>query len=76
MHQVEGMVSIHGLLAQVQNKALWSRLEQEINRLSKIKKFGLAFEAHLQECTLLYDILVKWDATAAKRSKISERCKK
>ena len=35
------MAAIHDLLAQVQDEALKVRLEQEINRLSKAKKFGL-----------------------------------
>ena len=34
------MAAIHDLLAQVQDEALRARLEQEINRLSKTKKFG------------------------------------
>ena len=53
------MAAIHDLLAQVQDEALRARLEQEINRLSKTKKFGLVFEEHLPECTPLYDIPVK-----------------
>ena len=45
------MAAIHDLLAQVQDEALRARLEQEINRLSKTKKFGLVFEEHLPELT-------------------------
>ena len=52
------MAAIHDLLAQVQDEALKARLEQEINRLSKTKKFGLVFEEHLPECTPLYQ---GWD---------------
>ena len=52
------MAAIHDLLAQVQDEALRARLEQEINRLSKTKKFGLVFEEHLPECTPLYYIPV------------------
>ena len=59
------MAAIHDLLAQVQDEALRARLEQEINRLSKTKKFGLVFEEHLPECTPLWDIPVKAGRKAA-----------
>lgn len=62
------MAAIHDLLAQVQDEALRARLEQEINRLSKTKKFGLVFEEHLPECTPLYDIPLKRGATVAKKT--------
>lgn len=62
------MAAIHDLLAQVQDEALRARLEQEINRLSKTKKFGLVFEEHLPECTPLYDISVKRGSTVAKKT--------
>lgn len=62
------MAAIHDLLAQVQDEALRARLEQEINRLSKAKKFGLVFEEHLPECTPLYDIPVKRGSTVAKKA--------
>ena len=62
------MAAIHDLLAQVKDEALRSRLEQEINRLSKTKKFGLVFEEHLPECTPLYDIPVKRGSTVAKKT--------
>ena len=62
------MAAIHDLLEQVQDEALRARLEQEINRLSKTKKFGLVFEEHLPECTPLYDIPVKRGSTVAKKT--------
>ena len=62
------MAAIHDLLAQVQDEASRARIEQEINRLSKTKKFGLVFEEHLPECTPLYDIPVKRGATVAKKT--------
>lgn len=62
------MAAIHDLLVQVQDEALRARLEQEINRLSKTKKFGLVFEEHLPECTPLYDIPVKRGSTVAKKT--------
>ena len=63
------MAAIHDLLAQVQDEALRARLDQEINRLSKTKKFGLVFEEHLPECTPLYDIPVKRGSTVAKKTR-------
>ena len=62
------MAAIHDLLAQVQDEALRDRLEQEINRLSKTKKFGLVFEEHMPECTPLYDVPVKRGSVVAKKS--------
>lgn len=61
------MAAIHDLLAQVQDEALRARLEHEINRLTKQKKFGLVFEEHLPECTPLYDVPVKRGASVAKK---------
>lgn len=62
------MAAIHDLLAQVQDDTLRARLEQEINRLTKQKKFGLVFEEHLPECTPLYDVPVKRGSSVAKKT--------
>lgn len=62
------MAAIHDLLAQVQDDVLRARLEQEINRLTKQKKFGLVFEEHLPECTPLYDVPVKRGSNVAKKT--------
>ena len=62
------MAAIHDLLAQVQDQALRERLEREINRLSKSKKFGLVFEEHLPECTPLYDVPIKKGSTVSKKN--------
>lgn len=53
------MAAIHDLLAQIQDEALRKRIEQEVDKLSKQKKFGLVFEEHLPECTPLYDMPIK-----------------
>lgn len=50
------MAAIHDLLAQIQDEGLRSRIEQEVSKLSKTKKFGLVFEEHMPECTPLYDV--------------------
>lgn len=53
------MAAIHDLLAQIKDEALRDRIEKEVNKLSKTKKFGLVFEEHLPECTPLYDMPIK-----------------
>lgn len=62
------MAAIHDLLAQVQDQALRERIEKEIDKLSKTKKFGLVFEDHMPECTPLYDVPIKRGGTVAKRT--------
>lgn len=62
------MAAIHDLLAQVQDQELRERIEKEIDKLSKTKKFGLVFEEHLPECTPLYDVKIKRGSTVAKKS--------
>lgn len=62
------MAAIHDLLAQVQDETLRNRIEQEINKLAKTKKFGLVFEEHLPECTPLYDVPVKRGNSVAKKT--------
>lgn len=62
------MAAIHDLLAQIQDEALRERIEKEIDKLSKTKKFGLVFEEHLPECTPLYDVPVKKGGTVAKKT--------
>ena len=57
------MAAIHDLLAQVQDEALRERLQKEIEKLEKTKKFGLVFEEHLPECTPPYDISIRRGAS-------------
>ncbi len=59
------MAAIHDLIAQVQDEGLRARLQQEIERMEKTKKFGLVFEEHLPECTPLYDIPIRRGAKVA-----------
>lgn len=61
------MAAIHDLLQQVSDPALRERLEAEIDRMTKQKKFGLVFEDHLPECTPLYDMPVTRGAKVALR---------
>ena len=62
------MAAIHDLLAQVQDQALRERIEKEIEKMSKTKKFGLVFEEHMPECTPLYDVPVKKGGSVAKKA--------
>ena len=53
------MASINDLIRQIEDKNLRDRLQQEVARLSKQKKFGLVFEDHIPECTPLYGVAVR-----------------
>ncbi|HNX13806.1 MAG TPA: DNA methyltransferase [Oscillospiraceae bacterium] len=62
------MAAINDLIRQIEDKKLRERLEQEVNKLSKQKKFGLVFEEHIPECTPLYGIEIRRDSLAAKKA--------
>lgn len=67
------MAAINDLIAQIENAELRARIQAEVDRMNKQKKFGLVFEEHLPECTPLYDIPVKRGALVAlKTGKVSE----
>ena len=53
------MAAIHELVSQIKDEALRSRIEVELEKLQKQKKFGLVFEDHLPERVRLYDMPVK-----------------
>ena len=59
------MAAIHELLSRVEDEELRAKLEEEFNKLSKQKKFGLVFEEHIPECTPLYDIPIKRNSQVA-----------
>ena len=62
------MAVLNDLIAQIENAELRRRIEAEVERLNKQKKFGLVFEDHLPECTPLYDIPVKVGSSVALRA--------
>lgn len=62
------MAAINDLLRQVPDSVLRARLEEEIERISKNKKFGLVFEEHIPECTPLYGIGVKPGSSVARKT--------
>lgn len=53
------MAAIDDLISQIQDAELRDRIQKEVNKLSKHKKFGLVFEEHLPECTPLFDMPIK-----------------
>ena len=63
------MATLNDLVGQIDNAALRERIEEEIKRVVKQKKFGLVFEEHLPECTPLWEIPVKRGSLVAKKRK-------
>jgi adenine-specific DNA-methyltransferase len=61
------MAGINDLVQQVPDPALRSRLEQEVSRITKNKKFGLVFEEHIPECTPLYGVPIRRNTLVARR---------
>lgn len=53
------MALLQDLIKQIDDPTLRQRIMEEVNKLSKQKKFGLVFEEHLPECTPLYDVEIK-----------------
>ena len=50
------MAALDELIQQIQDPTLRERIQQEVDKVTKQKKFGLVFEEHLPECTPLYDM--------------------
>ena len=53
------MAALNDLIAQIADPDLRDRIQQEVNKLSKQKKFGLVWENHEQENALLQGVPVK-----------------
>lgn len=53
------MAALNELIGKIENPELRAQIQEAANKLLKQKKFGLVFEDHLPECTLLYDIPVR-----------------
>ena len=53
------MAVLDELIQKVENPELRAQLQAAADKLVGQKKFGLEFEDHLPECTLLYDIPVR-----------------
>lgn len=61
------MAAINDLISQIQDAELRERIQKEVNKLSKQKKFGLVFEEHMPECTPLYDMPISRGCTVMLR---------
>ena len=61
------MSALDDLIAQVGDPALRSRLEEEARRVQAGRKFGLVFEEHLPDDTLLPGVPVRRGGLAARR---------
>ena len=59
------MAAINDLIRQITDPDLRDRIQKEVDKFAKQKKFGLVFEQHLPECTPLYDIPVHRGVKAA-----------
>ena len=70
------MAAINDLIARIQDPELRMRIEKEVKDLTKQKKFGLVFENHEPEMTLLYDYPISRGCKVIRKSdddkKISE----
>ena len=61
------MSAINDLVNQIENPELRQRIQQEVAKMSKQKKFGLVFEEHLPENTPLYELPIRKGLRVAKR---------
>lgn len=61
------MAAINDLISQIENPELRQRIQQEVAKMSKQKKFGLVFEEHLPENTPLYELPIRSGIRVAKR---------
>ncbi len=59
------MAAINDLLEQVSDASLRQLIAKEVDKLAEKKKFGLAFERHLPERTLLYEVPIKCGSMVA-----------
>lgn len=50
------MAAINDLISQIQDETLRNRIQEEVSKMAKQKKFGLVFEEHMPESTPLYDM--------------------
>lgn len=67
------MAKIDDLIKQIQDDTLREQIQEEVDKLSQNKKFGLVFENHLPECTPLYGVPIKKGAiVSVKNGSIDE----
>lgn len=61
------MSKIDDLISKIEDEELRNRIYDEVRKLKKQKKFGLVYEEHLPEATILYDVPVKRGASVVRR---------
>ena len=61
------MAALNDLIGQITDPDLRARIQTEVNRLNKQKKFGLVWEEHIPEATAMYDVPVKRNRWVMKR---------
>lgn len=61
------MAAINDLISQIQDETLRNRIQEEVNKMAKQKKFGLVFEEHMPESTPLYDMPIKRGCNVIRR---------
>ena len=63
------MSAINDLISQIENSELRERIQSELDRMNKQKKFGLVFEEHLPESVKLYDVPIRKDSIVMKKKR-------
>lgn len=61
------MTAIDNLISQIQDEALRNKIQEEVSKMAKQKKFGLVFEDHIPEGTPLYDMPIKRGCNVMRR---------
>lgn len=61
------MAAINDLISQIQDETLRNRIQEEVSKMAKQKKFGLVFEEHMPESTPLYDMSIKRGCNVMRR---------
>ena len=61
------MAAINELISQIQDETLRNRIQEEVSKMAKQKKFGLVFEEHMPESTPLYDMPIKRGCNVMRR---------
>ncbi len=61
------MAAINDLISQIQDETLRNRIQEEVSKMAKQKKFGLVFEEHMPESTPLYDMPIKRGCNVTRR---------
>lgn len=67
------MAAINDLIGQIQDENLRNRIQEEVNKMAKQKKFGLVFEEHMPESTPLYDMPIKRGCNVMRRDSKNDK---